>query len=81
MNWSLDSKAVVRVTLAEGAVIEGELVWADALFLKIRAEAGEGVLVSKAQVKTIEALEGTGWADPDDVAPDRWLGTPTIASG
>jgi cell division protease FtsH len=70
-------KALVRATLAEGAVVEGELVWADALFLKIRADGSDpGVLVSKAQLRTLEALDGTAWIDPEDVAPDRWAGRP-----
>ncbi|MBN1911569.1 MAG: AAA family ATPase [Pirellulales bacterium] len=63
-------KAVVRVSL-DGHAIEGELVWADAHFLKIRSPQGE-VVVPKAQVERIEPLEGTVAANPLDVQPDPW---------
>jgi len=72
-------RARVRLPLMEGAVVEGELVWADAMLVKLRSEgAEETVLVPKHQIKTIEALDGTQWAT--DVAPDPFVGkTPDLA--
>jgi len=65
-------KARVRVTLTLGTVVEGQLVWADASFVKVEAEDGSAAVVAKSQIQSIEALEGTAWAD--DVAPDRLAG-------
>jgi cell division protease FtsH len=65
-------RARVRLTLQEGRLVEGELVWADAAFVKVRTgEDGEHAIVPKFQIKTLEALDGTGEA-AGDVAPDRW---------
>jgi cell division protease FtsH len=63
--------ARVRLTLQEGRVVEGELVWADAAFVKVRGADGAHAIVPKFQIEVLEALEGTGLAD-GDVAPDRW---------
>lgn len=64
-------KALLRVVLDGTAAIEGELVWADANFLKIRCGRAE-TIVPKAQVRRIEALDGTEAADRLDVASDPW---------
>ena len=73
-------RAVVRVSLLEGTQIRGELVWADAGFLKVRADDGSSVIVPKSMVKTLEAIEGTEWAGDGDVAPDPFAGrTPGLA--
>jgi cell division protease FtsH len=63
-------KAIVRVFL-DGEAIEGELIWADAHFVKIGGDRGQ-MIVPKAQIERIEALEGTESADPSDVKPDLW---------
>jgi cell division protease FtsH len=66
-------KVVVRLTLREGTVVEGEVSWADASFIKVRTVMDDTeVIVPKAQVTKVEALEGTEWAAPDDVVQDRW---------
>ena len=67
-------KALVRITQAEGSLIQGELVWADATFLKIRAEDGSSVLVAKSLVKSLEVLDGTDLSADGDVVPDRLIG-------
>ncbi len=73
-------KAMVRISLLEGTQIQGELVWADAGFLKVRADDGSSMIVPKNMVKTLEAIEGTEWADAADVSPDRWAGrSPDLA--
>jgi len=74
-------KARVRLTLVEGALIEGELVWADATFVKVRGDGDdEHALVSKAQIKTLESLDGTEWVESAGIAPDQWAArTPDLA--
>lgn len=51
-------KARVRAHLDSGPV-QGELVWLDAAFIKLRRDDGSTVLVSKSQIRTLEALAGT----------------------
>jgi cell division protease FtsH len=66
-------RAVVRATLLDGSVLEGELVWADASYLKLRGESpGTERIVAKSQVQSLEALAGTGAAAPEDVVTDAW---------
>jgi cell division protease FtsH len=66
-------RAVARLVIDGAAPVEGEVVWADANFIKIRGEKGEAV-VPKAQILRIEALEGTQPADPQYLTPDPWAG-------
>jgi ATP-dependent metalloprotease FtsH len=72
-------RALVRVNLAGLTTLEGELVWADANFIKIRTAGSEEALVlGKGQIQSIEALAGT---DPvRDLTADPWAGnTPDVA--
>ncbi len=68
-----NGRARVRLTLLEGTLLEGELLWADAGFVKLRDAEGAGRLVPKNVIKTLEALEGTEWAEAGDVQADAWL--------
>ncbi|MBW2312732.1 MAG: AAA family ATPase [Deltaproteobacteria bacterium] len=72
-------KALVRVTLAGFTIIEGELVWADANFIKVRTAGQEEALVlGKGQIQSIEALDGT--ESVDEFTSDPWSGnTPDLA--
>jgi hypothetical protein len=63
-------RAVVRVVLDDDC-LQGDLVWVDANFLKIRTERAE-IVVPKLQVRQIEVLAGTEAADPADVVADPW---------
>ncbi len=64
-------RARVRLTLRQGSVVEGELVWADAAFVKLHDEGGSGdTIVPKAQIETLETLDGAGEVDPAEVASD-----------
>ena len=66
-------RAVVRMTLQDGTIVEGEVVWADASFIKVRRVSdGADVVVPKSQVQKLEAMAGTELADREDVAPDPW---------
>ncbi len=69
-------RAVVRVIQDGGASVEGDLVWADASFLKIRTDATE-IVVPKAQIQRLEALRGTEQAVVAEIVPDLWAGKPT----
>lgn len=61
-------RAIVRLTLHEGAIVEGQLIWADAAFVKVQtAETGGPTIVPKHQIKTLEPLGGTDVSHPDDL--------------
>ncbi|MBI2377647.1 MAG: AAA family ATPase [Deltaproteobacteria bacterium] len=69
-------KAMVRLTLSGETkdTLEGELVWADGAFLKLRKADGTAVIVPKHEVARIDTLAGTELERPGDVAQDRWAG-------
>jgi cell division protease FtsH len=48
--------ARLRILLTDGSALEGELLWADSGFLKLRRTTGD-TLIPKRQVRTIESLE------------------------
>ena len=61
-------KARARLALSDGTEIEGEVVWVDAKFIKMRGgTGGSDVIVAKDQVTRLEALSGTEVADPEDI--------------
>jgi SpoVK/Ycf46/Vps4 family AAA+-type ATPase len=60
--------ANVRLTLHEGTVVEGELVWANAALIKVQtAREHNPTIVPKFQIKTIEPLSGTELTAPGDL--------------
>ncbi len=54
----------VRLRLAGDEELSGELIWADAAWLKLRGADGTSRLVPKVQVRWVEAGPGTKAADP-----------------
>jgi hypothetical protein len=62
-------RPLVRVHL-DGDSFEGEVVWADSHFVKLRNESGQ-VILSKAQIGRIEALEEPLPVAAVDATPDR----------
>ncbi|MBI4822371.1 MAG: AAA family ATPase [Deltaproteobacteria bacterium] len=68
-------KANVRVTLTGDAKdsLEGELVWADGAFLKLRKADGAAVIVPKHEVARIDTLAGTE-LEKGEAVGDRWAG-------
>ena len=63
--------AIVRLTLHEGTVVEGELIWANAAFVKLRTDGKRSAtIVPKVQIKTIEPLSGTEAMAPGDLQID-----------
>ena len=58
-------RAIVRVALVDGTEVEGELLWADAAFLKIApGSSGEPRLVPKMQVRIPSAGPGPSRSTP-----------------
>jgi cell division protease FtsH len=66
-------RGLVRIEQAEGGTVTGELLWADAMFLKLRDAEGRSTVLSKALVKSLEVLDGTEQSADGDVTPDRTL--------
>jgi hypothetical protein len=66
-------KALTRLTLKQNTVVEGQVLWADASFIKLR-HAGDGAetIVPKHQILKINALDGTEQAGADDMVTDPW---------
>ena len=68
-----NGKAVVRVTMTDGAVLEGEVVWVDAAFLKILdPDTRAATIVPKRHVIKMLALEGTEASAAIDLRGDPW---------
>ena len=68
-------RAVIRIIQDGDSCMEGELIWANANFLKIRGPKSD-ILVPKAQIRRIEALDGTEAADPLETMGDIWAQRP-----
>lgn len=66
-------KALTRLTLKQDTVVEGQVLWADSSFIKLR-HAGNNTetIVPKSQVLKINALDGTEQALPEDMVADPW---------
>lgn len=69
-------RAVVRVRMVDETVVEGEVVWANASFLKLRLNGGSDAILAKSQIHHIASLAGTAAADRDDIKPDAWAARP-----
>jgi ATP-dependent Zn protease len=67
-------RAVARVTLTTGTVLEGDVLWMNAGHIKLRVADGSEVIVAKDMAEQIVPLNGTQTAPSGDFAPDRWAG-------
>jgi ATP-dependent metalloprotease FtsH len=65
-------RAVARITMVGGQVLEGDVVWMNSTHMKLRSEDGKETIVSRDHAAIIEALEGTEKVTDNDIAPDRW---------
>jgi cell division protease FtsH len=71
--------ARVRIRLSD-AVIEGDIVWADASFLKIRRHGESDLIVAKRQVQQLEVLDGTDSALVEELQLDQWAMRPSATA-
>ena len=68
-------RAVVRLLLRDHSTLEGDVLWVDATYIKLRTRDGDaGILVPKSQVLRLEAVSGTEAMPRDDVLGDQWAG-------
>ena len=73
--------AHVRLQVLDGAPVEGDVVWADASFVKIRNRKGDpDVLVAKRHIQQVEVLEGTDPAALDELQLDQWAMKPSATA-
>jgi ATP-dependent Zn protease len=52
-------RVVLRATLRDGAAVEGEVVWADGHFIKLRRADDDPVILAKREIVTLEPCAGT----------------------
>jgi cell division protease FtsH len=71
--------ARVRIRLSD-SVIEGDIVWADASFLKIRRNGESDLIVAKRQVQQLEVLDGTDSALVEELQLDQWAMRPSATA-
>jgi cell division protease FtsH len=67
-------RAVARVTLVTGAVVEGEVLWMNATHIKLRLSDESEVIIAKETAVQIAPLSGTETSPDADFSPDRWIG-------
>lgn len=67
-------RAVVRITLTTGTILEGEVLWMNAVHIKLRLADGSEVVVAKEMAEQLVSLEGTETVSESDFRPDRWAG-------
>jgi cell division protease FtsH len=60
-------RVLVRADLTDSASVEGEVIWVDAMFLKLRQSNGQEALVSKSQIRRLQSLAGTEAARHGDL--------------
>ena len=65
--------ARVRLRLLDASPLEGDVIWANGAFVKIRRGCGESdIIVAKQQIQQLEVLEGTASAFADELQIDNW---------
>ncbi len=66
-------KAIVRLNLSDGTVIQGEVLWGDAKFIKVRKKPENSeIIVAKEQINQLEVLAGTDVVDAEEVTGNVW---------
>ena len=66
-------RARARFLLADGSRTEGDVLWADAAFVKIR-DGDDKRVIAKSQIVAVETLAGTEAVGRDELAPDQLAG-------
>jgi len=70
------ARAVVRIILVNGTEVEGDVLWIDPGFVKIRRLSDSSTcIIPKAQITQMEAREGTATVSAADVQVDRSSGS------
>jgi cell division protease FtsH len=70
-------RALARILLVDGSTLEGEVLWANAEFVKVRRDgAGGDTTLPKSQIKSIAAGDGTAPVAPGEVWTDPWAARP-----
>lgn len=70
------ARAVVRIILVNGTEVEGDVLWIDPGFAKIRRLSdGSTCIIPKAQITQLEAREGTATVSAADIQVDRSSGS------
>jgi cell division protease FtsH len=69
--------ARVRLHLCDTSLVEGDVVWADATFLKVRRAGEPDLIIPKRQVQRLAVLDGTEAIGIDDLQIDSWALKPT----
>ena len=67
-------RAVARVTLVTGAVVEGEVLWMNATHIKLRLTDQSEIIIAKETAAQIAPVSGTDTSPDADFSPDRWVG-------
>jgi cell division protease FtsH len=67
-------RASVRVTLTTGTILEGDVLWMNAVHIKLKLADGSEVVVAKDMAEQLVSLEGTERVAEGDFKPDRWAG-------
>lgn len=67
-------RALARITLTTGAILEGEVLWMNAQHIKLRTADGAEVIVAKETAIQLVPLAGTEATPENDFQPDRWSG-------
>jgi cell division protease FtsH len=69
------ARAVARITLVNGKEMEGDIVWVDPNFVKIRRPSDQSTcIIPKSQITQLEAAPGTAAVAAEDLQIDRSLG-------
>lgn len=65
-------RAVARITTSRGQVIEGDIIWMNSQFIKLKTPNGEEMVLARENVEQIEAMSGTEMSAVGDTTADRW---------
>jgi hypothetical protein len=70
-------RALAQLLLVDGSTLRADVLWANAEFVKVQKEGARSEMVlPKSQIKSIEALEGTAAASPEEAKADAWAARP-----
>jgi ATP-dependent 26S proteasome regulatory subunit len=65
-------RAVARITTIRGQVIEGDIIWMNAQFVKVKSANSEELVLARENIEQIVAMDGTEMSAVGDTTADRW---------